>query len=145
MAITYPKHDEDVYGWAIHTAKLLKNKEMEEVDLDNIIEEMEALGRSEKYELMNRLSLIISNLLKWQYQPEGRTRSWDGTIREQRMMVKIHLKDNSSLKKDMSEILEDAYDIAKLKAENETLINKKIFPDDCPYTFDQIIDDVFYP
>lgn len=145
MNIMCPKYEEDVYGWAIHTAELLRNGIMSEVDFDNIVEEIEALGRSEKYELINRLSLIISHLLKWQFQPEKITRSWDLTIKEQRRMAKTHFKDNPSLKSKLDEILEDAYYIAKLKAERETSLPEATFPDKCPYSFEKIMSDEFYP
>ena len=141
----YPKHDKDVYGWAIHTAQLLKDKKMNELDFDNIIEEMEALGRSEKYELINRLSLVISHLLKWQYQPTMRGHSWIYSIKEQRKQSKIHLKDNPSLKSKLDEILRDAYDVAISKAAKETALDETAFPQECPYTFEQIANDEFYP
>ena len=141
----YPKHDEDVYGWAVHTAQLLRNKKMNEVDFDNIIEEMEALGRSEKHEFINRLSLVISHLLKWQFQPNMRGHSWIYTIEEQRKQAKIHLKDNPSLKGRLNEVLIDAYDIAMSRAAKETALDKKTFPTRCPYTFEQIMNETFFP
>jgi hypothetical protein len=145
MSTTNPRYDQDVYGWAIHTAELLRSNKMDEVDFDNIIEEMEALGRSEKHELINRLSLVITHLLKWQYQPEKRTRSWELTIQEQRKQSKIHIKDNPSLKSKLVDVLEDAYDIAKIKAEKETALHQSVFPKGCPYTFGEIMSDEFYP
>ena len=141
----YPKHEEDVYGWAIYTAQLLRNKRMNELDFDNIIEEMEALGRSEKHELINRLSVLLSHLLKWQYQPTMRGHSWVYSIKEQRKQSKIHLKDNPSLKSKLDDILIDAYDVAISKAAKETTLDEKAFPQECPYTFDQIMNDEFYP
>ena len=141
----YPKHEEDVYGWAIYTAQLLRNKRMNELDFDNIIEEMEALGRSEKHELINRLSVLLSHLLKWQYQPTMRGHSWVYSIKEQRKQSKIHLKDNPSLKSKLDDILIDAYDVAISKAAKETTLDEKEFPQECPYTFDQIMNDEFYP
>ena len=141
----YPKYEKDIYGWAVHTVKLLRDKKMSEVDFDNIIEEMEALGRSEKYELTNRLSLVLSHLLKWQYQPTMRGHSWIYSIKEQRKQSKIHLKDNPSLKRRLDEILNDAYDVAISKAAKETTLDESSFPQECPYTFEQIMDDEFYP
>lgn len=141
----YPKHDEDVYGWAIHTAQLLRDKKMDELDFDNIIEEIEALGRSEKHELLNRFSLIMSHLLKWQYQPTMRGHSWVYSIKEQRKQSKIHLKDNPSLKSKLDEVLGDAYDLAISKAAKETALEETAFPQKCPYTFDEIMNDEFYP
>ncbi len=145
MNTSPPKHDEDVYGWAIHTANLLRNKKMSEVDFDNIIEEIEVLGRSEQHELTNRLSLIIMHLLKWHYQPEKRTRSWQLTLEEQRIQAKLCLKVSPSLNSKLNEILENAYEIGKIKAKKETDLDENVFPQHCPYTFEEIMSDAFYP
>lgn len=145
MNTMYPKYEEDVYGWATHTAELLRMKKMSEVDFENIIEEIETLGRSEKHELINRLSLLIMHLLKWQYQSEKRTRSWDLTIKEQRKKSKIHFRDNPSLKSKLDEILIDAYDVATSVAARETGLDENVFPQQCPYTFEEIMNDTFYP
>jgi len=145
MSTINPRYDQDVYGWAIHTAELLRSNKMDEVDFDNIIEEMEALGRSEKHELINRLSLVITHLLKWQYQPARKTRSWDLTIKENRRRFKNILKDNPSLKSKLDEILDDAYYYAKLEAGKETSIDESTFPEVCPYSFEEITSDEFYP
>jgi hypothetical protein len=143
--MTIPQHDKDLYGWAVHTAQLLKDRKMNEVDFDGIIEEMEALGRSEKHEFINRLSLIMAHLLKWQFQPNMRSHSWIYTIEEQRKQARIHQKDNPGLKSKLDEIITDSYDVAISKATRETGFNKKTFPTECPYTFDQIMDDQYYP
>ena len=145
MNTIYPKHDEDVYGWAIHTANLLRNKEMNDVDFENIIEEMEVLGRSEQHELTNRLSLVIMHLLKWQYQSEKRTRSWKLTLEEQRLQAAACLEVSPSLKSQLDEILGKAYKIGKIKALKETELDEKVFPQQCPYTFEEIMNDAFYP
>ena len=141
----YPNHETDVYGWAVHTAQLLKEKKMSEVDFNGIIEEIEALGRSEKHELINRLSLVIAHLLKWQFQPNMRGHSWIYTIKEQREQAKIHWRDNPGLKRKLDEILSDAYRIALSRAAKETSLDEKAFPAECPYTFEQIMNDEFYP
>ncbi len=141
----YPSHENDVYGWAVHTAQLLRDKKMNEVDFDSVIEEMEALGRSEKHELVNRLSLVIAHLLKWQFQPNMRGHSWKYTIEEQREQAKIHWEDNPSLKNKLNEIIARAYKIALSKAARETSLDKKTFPSECLYSFEQIMNDEFYP
>ena len=141
----YPSHENDVYGWAVHTAQLLREKKMSEVDFDSVIEEMEALGRSEKHELVNRLSLVIAHLLKWQFQPNMRGHSWKYTIEEQIEQATIHWEDNPSLKNKLNEIIARAYKIALSKAARETSLDKKTFPSECPYAFEQIMNDEFYP
>jgi len=145
MNTMHPKHDEDVYGWATHTANLLRNKKMDDVDFENIIEEMEVLGRSEQHELKNRLSLVISHLLKWQYQSDKRTRSWKLTIEEQRLQAASCLEVSPSLNSHLDEILRKAYKIGKIKALKETELDENILPQQCPYTFEEIMNDTFYP
>jgi len=145
MSTINPKYEGDLYGWAIHTAELLRSKKMDEVDFDNVIEEIEALGRSEKSELRSRLSLILSYLLKWKYQPTMRGHSWKYALIEHRMMVEFILEDNLSLKNDLNKILKDAYIIARLKAAGETSLSEEEFPKECPYTFDEIMNNEFYP
>ena len=140
-----PKYEEDFYGWVMANAALLKKGKFNQVDINHIIEEMENLGASEKRELVSRLSQLIMHLLKWHFQPTMRGHSWIYSIRAQRKQTKIHLKDNPSLKSKLDEILLDSYDVAISEAAKETSLDEKNFPSECPYTFDQIIDDTFFP
>jgi hypothetical protein len=141
----YPKYENDFYHWAMTNAALLKQKKFDEVDMENIIEEIEAMGRSEKNQMVNRLSILIAHLLKWQFQPDFRGRSWHGTIKEQRKRIKLLLRENPSLKSKLNEMLTDAYDFSIDQIEKETPIDLKILPQNCPYSFDQCFDDNFYP
>ena len=141
----HPKHDEDFYGWAMATASLLKQQNFDEVDMEHIIEEIEEMGNSNESQLISRLALVLCHLLKWQFQPNMRGHSWVYTLEEQRKRTKIHLKKNPSLKSKLNECLADAYDVALSKAAGETGLDKKTFPAECPYTFDQIMDETFYP
>ena len=145
MATVYPKYDKDVYGWAIHTAQLLKDGKMDEVDLENIIEEVETLGRNEKHELLNRLSVLISHLLKWQYKPTMRGHTLKYSIIEARKKSEIQYRDNPSLKDELDEVLMDAYDLAIILAARDTGLYDNVFPKECPYTFEEIMNDAFYP
>ena len=118
---------------------------MDEVDFENIIEEIESLGRSEKHELTNRLSILITHLLKWQYQPMMRGHSWKYSIVEQRDQVKSIFEESPSLKSKLEEILKLAYKFSLSKAIRETGLEAKTFPQQCPYSFDEIMSDEFYP
>lgn len=140
-----PKYEEDFYGWAMMNASLLKQGKFNEADMENIIEEMESMGRSEKSQLINRFSVLIAHLLKWQFQPDFRGRSWHGTIKEQRKRAKILLKENPSLKSKLSESFTDAYELAVDQIEKETPIDLKLIPSECPYTFEQCLEEDFYP
>ena len=141
----YPSHEKDVYGWAVHTAQLLREKKMNEVDFDGIVEELEEMGISNKHALISRLTLVISHLLKWQFQPNMRGHSWTYTIRAQRKKASYVLDDNPSLKSKLDEIIAKAYKVAIDEATDQTGLDEKTFPAECPYTFDQIMNDEFYP
>jgi len=138
-------YKKDFYAWTMQNALLMKEGKMDELDIENLIEEIESMGRSEKWELIDRLSVLISHLLKWQYQTSLRGRSWELTIKEQRRRIDYHLKENSSLKGKMDELLKESYQLALLKAEKETGLNGSIFPQQCSYDFKEIMDDEFYP
>ncbi|GAO97497.1 hypothetical protein Cva_00129 [Caedimonas varicaedens] len=140
-----PKHDEDNYGWAVHTAQLLRDKKMNEVDFDGLIEELEEMGISNKHAMISRLALVLTHLLKWQFQPTMRGHSWIYTIREHRKQAKYYLEDNPSLKSKLNEMITRSYNVALDKAARETNLPAKNFPTECPYTFDQIMNDNFYP
>ena len=109
-----PKHHEDMYGWAIHTAQLLRDKKMNEVDFDGIIEELEEMGISNKHALISRLSQLIFHLLKWQFQPDFRCRSWEGSIEGQREEINLLLADSPSLKSKVTDCFPIAYKKAKI-------------------------------
>lgn len=143
----YPNYNEDAYGWALRTAELLREGKMDEVDFENVIEEIEALGRSERRALMSHLIVLLQHLLKWRYQPERRTRSWQLTIKEQRMEVLDALDCNPSLKnkETLEESMTAAYKRAVVRASRETELDTTTFPQDCPYAFEEIMNDNFYP
>jgi len=141
----HPKHDEDFYGWALNTAALLKQKKYHEVDMNSIIEELEEMSRSEKRELINRLAQLIFHLLKWQFQPDFRGRSWRASIKEQRQQVEIILEQNPGLKSKLIDCIITAYKLSIPMIEKETPIDMKDFPTECPYTFEQLLDQQFYP
>jgi hypothetical protein len=140
-----PKHDEDFYGWAMANATLLKQKKYQEVDMDMIIEELEEMGRSNKHALISRLAQLVFHLLKWQYQPDFRGRSWEGSIEGQREEIGLLLQDSPSLKNKIDECFPVAYKKSKSLIKQETPIDLKLLPTECPYTLDQIMDDEFYP
>lgn len=145
MPRTYPRYEEDYYGWIQATVTLLKEGHMNEVDMDHVIEEMEDMARSERHQLVNRLAVLIAHLLKWQFQPDFRCRSWEGSIDEQRKRLTILLKDNPSLKGRVEDSFPDAYELALGVVKKETPIDLKLLPKECPYTFEQCLDNTFFP
>ncbi|WP_155007415.1 DUF29 domain-containing protein [Klebsiella variicola] len=138
-------YDTDYYGWTQEQAELLRNGRLSELDTQNLLEEIEAMGRSERRELESRLEKLFMHLLKWQYQSDRQTRSWKLTIEEQRRKAVRVLTENPSLKHRLPEIIADAYGDAVISAERETNIRRTVFPATCPWSFEQALDDTFWP
>lgn len=80
-------HDHDFYRWTQEQADILRRGQFSAIDVDHLIEELEAMGARERRELTNMLEVLLAHLLKWQYQPEHRSRSWRATIAEQRLSL----------------------------------------------------------
>jgi hypothetical protein len=113
-----------------------------------LAEELESMGTSEKRELVSRMAQLIFHLLKWQLQPDYREfnkRSWEGSIIGQRKQISRLIRDNPSLKSILSQSLADSYEDSQVFIRKETPLDLKLLPAECPYTFDQIMDDQFYP
>jgi len=138
-------YETDFYGWTQEQAELLRQKQWSKIDLPNLLEEIESLGKQQRQELRNRLSVLLGHLLKWQYQPERRSRSWLATIRLQRRETIKLLVDNPSLKSYLPEALQSAYENGRDLGMGETNLPLKTFPAECNYSFEQIVDNEFYP
>ena len=137
-------YEGDFHAWAIAQAALLRAGRMSELDIQHIAEEIEALGRGERRDLVSRLEVLLLHLLKWSYQPERQGKSWRLTIIEQRERLAGHLRENPSLRAVQDEALADAYRYAVLRAERETGLLRDMFPWTCPYSFDEAMDDGFW-
>ncbi|AFY76257.1 MAG: DUF29 domain-containing protein [Hydrococcus sp. C42_A2020_068] len=138
-------YDRDFLMWLETTAQLLRQKKFEQLDLDNLIEEIESRARSEKRELYNRLTLLLTYLLKWKYQPDKRSNSWISTIREQRRQIGSLLADSPSLKNRIEEIFNTCYQDAVEDASLETGLSKDIFLERCPFSLANIFAPNFLP
>ncbi len=123
-------YDHDFYAWTQEQAQLLRTGKLQLIDIQHLAEEIEDMGRAEKRELESRLEVLLMHLLKWQFQPSKRSRSWKLTIKEQRLRLQKHLKQNLSLKASIAEVFDDAYQLAVVSAEKETGLD--IFPEICP-------------
>lgn len=139
------KYHQDFYAWTQEQAQLLKVGQLSAIDIENIIDEIESMGRSEKRALSSRLEVLLTHLLKWQYQVALRGKSWDFTIKEQRRRLTKLLKDNPSLYSWLHEAVLEAYVEAIQQAEIETGLHVSVFLDVCPWTVEQVLDFDFYP
>ena len=138
-------YETDFYAWTQEQVSLLRNEQWSQIDLQNLIEEIQSLGKQQRQELRNRLSVLIGHLLKWQYQSGRRRRSWLATLRIQRLDIAELLEDNPSLKPYLEEALRKAYLKGVELAVGETDLPKRTFPVQCPYSLVEIVDYDFYP
>jgi hypothetical protein len=138
-------YDSDFHAWALEQAALLRGGALASADIAHIALEIESMGRTEKRELINRLAVLLTHLLKWEFQPALRGNSWRATIKVQRRELARHLADNPSLKATLSEATADAYGDAILIASRETGLDEQAFPASCPWSYDQIAQDDFWP
>lgn len=138
-------YDQDFYLWLETTAKQLKEGRFTEIDLGNLVEEIECMGRSEKRSLESNLVVLLMHLLKYKYQSEKRSNSWKGTIREHRRRLSRTFKDSPSLKPYFQEVLSHCYQDARKQASDETGLSLDTFGVDSPFTADECLDEEFLP
>jgi hypothetical protein len=121
-------YETDFYAWTIEQAKFLKDGVWDCLDISNLVEEIESLGKQQRQELRNRLGILLGQLLKWEFQPSHRSQSWLATSREQRRRIRDLLEESPSLKPYLPEVLEKAYQDGVDLAVRETSLNYKDFP-----------------
>ena len=138
-------YEEDFYAWTVEQARLLRSGELSSIDVAIVAEEIESLGRGDKRELESRLTVLLMHLLKWQIQSKMRSRSWSGTILEQRRRIAKLLKESPSLLPFVNEALAEAYSDALEAASNETGLPETDFPTECPFTPDEVLSRAFLP
>jgi len=130
----------DFYAWTQQQSELLVLGKWEDLDIKNLVEEIESLGKQQKQELRNRLGVLIGHILKWEYQLSFRSKSWRVTIREQRRRIKEHLLENPSLKSYLDRAVVEAYQDGIDLVLKETPLEEKDLPIDCIYTIEQLFD-----
>jgi hypothetical protein len=139
------RRDQDFYAWSLEQAALLRERRIAEADLDLIAEEIESMGKTEKRELVSRLTVLILDLLKWRFQPKGRGNSWRLSIANARDEIADLIADNPSLKSVLDDVTAQSYRYARRKAAIETDLGEERFPARCPWSFDEAVDEGFLP
>lgn len=138
-------------SWAEEQAEALRRVVAEhpevaaELDLPNLIDEVESTGASVERELVNRLAVLLVHLAKWRWQPALRARSWRNIVDEQRDQVALILDDNPSLRRRLPAALAKAWRLGRRKAHRETGLDPDIFPEICPFTVEQVMQDGWMP
>lgn len=133
-------YENDCYGWSVEQATLLRNKDFDLLDIDNLVEEILSVGKSQRGALESHLRVLLMHLLKMQYQPHMKTKSWELSVRLAKHHAMKVLRKNPGLKQYLNEILTESYEDAVLDASIETGIDIKTFPAECPWTLQEIFE-----
>jgi Domain of unknown function DUF29 len=131
--------------WLEATAQLLRSGNLADLDVVNLLEEIESMGNSDKHALSSDLVVILLHLLKWQYQPNKRTRSWEKSIAEHRRRIRKILKSSPSLRNYFQQTFDECYLDSRKQAKIETRLPLAHFPEICPFTSEQVLDEDFLP
>ena len=134
-------YEEDFVAWTEQTARLLRSGRLAELDVDNLTEEVEDMGKSRRQELHSRLKTLLWHLLKWKYQPAKRSTSWQLTIDEQRQKLEYVLEESPSLRPTVPKAILKAYP----RAVRAAGLTADTFPESCPISDEQILDENFLP
>ncbi len=138
-------YDTDFHLWLESNINLLKNGKLNQLDLDNLIEELESMGKSNKSALKSNLVILLMHLLKHKYQKDKRSNSWKFTIREHRHRLQDSFTDSPSLRRYFNEVFNQSYQRSRQYASDETGLPLNTFPPECPFTQIQVLDEDFLP
>ena len=147
MGSSRTQYDDDFYAWTQAQAALLREEKASALDYQNLAEEIESLGKRDRREVGSRLEVLVMHLLKWHYQPNGRqtSRSWYDSIVEQRRELGLVLDDSATLRHQVPDLLAKGYGRGRRKASHDTGLPLETFPEACPWTAEQVLDDDFWP
>ncbi len=145
MNLLSAEYQRDFCQWIVQNVTLLRQGQLRDIDVANIAEELESMGISQHHALVNRLTILLRHLLKWQFQPDRRSNSWRTTIVKQRQRIQQLLKTSPSLKYQIDDKITEAYGDAIWLAANETSLPESTFPQQCPFGLEQMLDKRYYP
>jgi Domain of unknown function DUF29 len=143
-------YDLDFFEWTQQNAELLRKRCLSEIDVENLAEEVADMGKRDRREMDSYLTRLILHMLKWQMQPalrysqSGRS-SWLNSIVHSRLMLEKIFKQSPSLRRLAEESVAEVYPGAVREASVQTQIDRKNFPQNCPYSLAQLLDDDYLP
>ena len=138
-------YEDDFEQWCYEQAELLRQRRFAELDLPNVIEELESMGSEQRFAFQSSYRLVIAHLLKWEFQPQLRSASWEITIGRERDNIEKREARNPALEGQAKQLVEDVYRSAVREAAKETGLPRDSFPFDCPYAVEQLRDPDWMP
>jgi len=138
-------YEQDVVKWSEEQAALLRQRDFSHLDIEHIAEEVEDVGKSEQRELMSHMVVLLAHLLKWEYQPERRGAIWEKTIKAQRIEIAFNIKETPSLKTRLESEAWQQVVWAKAVSAAVAETDLDIFPEESPWTMQQVLSNEFFP
>ena len=147
MLTNADRYEQDLYAWTQEQAARLEARQFDVLDIVNLVDEVTALGASERRALGSHLIILVLHLLKWHYQPDGRltSHSWADSIRNARIQIDLLIETSPSLRPLLPGILTRYYPKARRLAADETHLVLATFPETCPWSIDHLLDYNFFP
>jgi hypothetical protein len=133
-------YEVDETGWLEATADLIRNGRLAEVELNILAEYLTDMAKRDRREVFSRLVVLLSHLLKWEYQPDRRSGSWRGTILEQQRELR-QLLESGTLRNHAIAVMADTYAEARKQAAAETGLARAAFPEQCSWNLDGALAD----
>jgi Domain of unknown function DUF29 len=134
--MTTPDYDTDFYAWAAQQAAALRAKDWAALDVEHLAEEVDNWRKTERRAVRSQLRLLCSHSLKWHYQPEKRSESCLGTIREARRQIHEALEEMPTLARELPGLFLAAYRQGRQEAAADTNLDLSTFPPQCPWTLE---------
>lgn len=138
-------YERDFALWIDEQVELLSTRAFDRLDLEHLIDELEGMRKSEQRSLNSNVVVILKHLLKWQFQPKRRSRSWLVSIAEHRRRLIEELEDSPSLRHYMGAAFERNHEQARKQAIIETGLSGQRFPETPPYSIEQVLDPDYLP
>lgn len=137
---TAPLSEVDETAWLEATADLIRHRQLDAVELDTLAEYLADMAKRDRREVFSRLVVLLSHLLKWEYQPDRRSGSWQGTVLEQQRELR-QLLESGTLHNHAIAVFAEAYADARKQAAAETGLARRAFPEACPWDLDAALAD----
>ena len=143
--MTTPTYDTDFYAWTQVQADAIRAKDLARLDISHLAEEIVSLGISDEHAIARQLQRLLHHLLKWQYQPTHRGRSWRRSIDQARDAIADRITRSPSLQGYPAQRLVLAYRRARRDAMTDTGLPLTMFPETCPWALADVLTDDWWP
>jgi len=140
-----PAYETDYDAWLASQINSLQQGQWHKLDVPHLVEELQSLNKSNERELESYLIVLLIHLLKWEFQPQAQCGSWSGSIKNSRNRIAKLFKQQKLLEHRVDEFIPEAYEEAKEIASEETKIKVTLFPKNCPYKVEQLLDKSWSP